>query len=171
MSSDDQSVGRHHLSLLPLKAMSVQFFMPSGQSLMVVHVCEHMGAPEPAMHTPLSQSFSFVHGSPAWPLPRGPGTQQGTGTLSVPAFSQRRSGAHSLLAKQSFVASSLQLDTGPTSATTSGPTSGIASSMTSEVTSGELSGKGESDGASAAASESGETSLPASLGLVPPVPA
>ena len=55
-------VGKHQLSGLPLKAIGLQSFIPSGQSAAVVQSFEHTNGPSPAMHTPLSQSSSLEHG-------------------------------------------------------------------------------------------------------------
>jgi hypothetical protein len=38
---------------------------------------------------------SPAHGAPAFPSPRGPGTQHGTGASEVPTFSQRSLEPHS----------------------------------------------------------------------------
>ena len=74
--------GKHQLSSLPLNAIGMQLFMPSGQSSSFVQVLLQ----RPSMHTADSQSSSRVHEVPAAPVPRAPGTQQGTGSNSVPAF-------------------------------------------------------------------------------------
>jgi hypothetical protein len=81
--------GKQKVAGLPLKAIGMHFGISAGHSAADAHVSVHRYPSFVSTQRALAQSFSPVQGSPSLPVPRIPGTQQGTGAFAVPRFSQR----------------------------------------------------------------------------------